>query len=164
LESAGTKKSHDKGINWQRKAAEQGLALSQCDLDLYLDYNHDPNHVEAISWLLKAAEQGHAGAQKRLADYALRGWIDVVEGYKWALLAAKNGRNGGLALLLKEGSRVMGRKPMTNDQIAQAEELMRNFKEVKSEATAKAVTTMYQPMTLWEENTAAADFFFPSFW
>jgi hypothetical protein len=53
---------------------------------------------------------------------------------------------------------------MTDDQIAKAEELVRNFKEVKSETTARSVTTMYQAMTLWEENTTAHDFFFPPFW
>jgi uncharacterized protein (DUF2384 family) len=53
---------------------------------------------------------------------------------------------------------------MTDDQIAKAEELARNFKEVKSEVTARSVTTMYQAMTLWEEDTEAHDFFFPPFW
>jgi TPR repeat protein len=158
----GVEKNRDEGIKWQRKAAEQGLAVSQSAMELCL--LSEPNYAEKVSWLLKAAKQGNTVAQKRLGFYASRGLIDVVEGYKWSLLAEKNGSKGSFALSLKEGSHVMGRKPMTTDQIAQAEELARNFKEVKSEVTARSVTTMYQAMTLWEENTKAHDFFFIPFW
>lgn len=157
----GVEKDSNEGIKWQRKAAEQGLALAQCAMELFL--HSDPNHSEKINWLLKAAKQGNTIAQKRLGFYAARGW-DIIEGYKWSLLAEKNGSKGHIASSLEYGDRIMGRKPMTDDQIAKAEELARNFKEVKSEVTARSVTTMYQAMTLWQENTPAHDFFFPPFW
>jgi len=165
----GVEKNRDEGIEWQRKAAKQRLALSQRDLDLYLDDDYDPNHVEAIGWLREAAEQGQSGAQTRLASYyALGGWIDVVEGYKWALLAEKNGRSSSLALGLKEGCRVLSRKPMTAEQITQGEELACTFREDKSETTARAITTMYQAMTLCDEYNgpefALTDLLFPDFW
>jgi len=160
----GVEQDSNEGIKWQRKAAEQGLALSQSAMDLCLRGISDPNNTEKLSWLLKAAGQGNTIAQRSLGFYAERGWIDIVEGYKWSLLAEKNGSKGSFASRLEEGSRYMGRKPMTDGQIIKAEELARNFKEVKSEVTARAVTTMYQAMTLWEENTPAHDFFFPPFW
>ena len=120
--------------------------------------------MEKIDWLLKAAEQGNTLAQRRLGFYARSGWIDIVEGYKWSLLVKKKGSWGDSAYTLEEGDRIMGRKPMTDEQIIKGEELANNFKEVKSEITARSVTTMYQAMTLRTEDTEAHDFFFPPFW
>jgi TPR repeat protein len=159
----GVEVNHDEGTKWQRKAAEQGLALAQSQMELCLSNIDDPNHSERISWLQKAAMQGYTIAQKGLGLYAERGW-DIIEGYKWSLLAEKNGSEGNLALYLREGNRLMNKKPMTDEQIAKGEELARNFKEIKSEVTARSVTTMYQAMTLWKEGTEAHNFFFPPFW
>jgi TPR repeat protein len=158
----GVEANHDEGTKWQRKAAEQGLALAQSAMELCLSDIADPNHSERISWLQEAAMQGYTIAQKGLGLYAERGW-DIIEGYKWSLLAEKNGGEGNLALYLREGNRLMNKKPMTDEQIAKGEELARNFKEVKTEVTARSVTTMYQAMTLWKEGTEAHDFFFPPF-
>jgi TPR repeat protein len=159
----GVEANHDEGTKWQRKAAEQGLALAQSQMELCLSDIADPNHSERISWLQKAARQGYTIAQSRLGLYAERGW-NIIEGYKWSLLAEKNESKDRFSLSLREGNRLMNRKPMTDEQIAKGEQLARNFKEVKSEVTARSVTTMYQAMTLWKEGTEAHYFFFPPFW
>jgi TPR repeat protein len=161
----GVEEDSNEGTKWQRKAAEQGLALAQCQMGLCLSDISDPNHLERISWLQKAARQGYTIAQRRLGVfYARSGWIDIVEGYKWSLLAEKNESKDSFASSLKYGNKIMGRKPMTDEQITKGEELARNFKEVKSEVTARSVTTIYQAMTLWKEGTEAHNFFFPPFW
>jgi TPR repeat protein len=156
-------RNHTEGIKWQYKAARQGFDMSQSDIEMYLN-SSDPNYPEAVKWLIEAAQQGNSRAQARLVGLAERGWISMVEGYKWALIAIANGCEDHWTQTLKQGSRLMGRKPMASLQIAQAEELARDFKEVKSEVSARAITTMYQAMTMRQENDTAPEFFFPSFW
>jgi uncharacterized protein len=54
----------------------------------------DKHHVEAANWYRKAAEQNYATAQNNLGLCYLKGdgvTEDLVEAYKWLLLAARQG-------------------------------------------------------------------------
>jgi len=55
-------------LKWWRKAADQGLAISQYNLGcMYQNGQGVPkNDAGAVKWWHKAAEQGHARAQLRL--------------------------------------------------------------------------------------------------
>lgn len=83
------------GVEWLRKAGEQG----HCDAQYLLSRGLYDNNVgiderEAVKWMRKAAEQGHCGAQYELGDVYMRGRgvnIDEREAVKWLRKAAEQG-------------------------------------------------------------------------
>ena len=64
----GTNKNHEDAVKWYRKAAEQGHATAQCNLEICYATGDGvaENLKEAVKWYSKAAEQGHAAAQNYL--------------------------------------------------------------------------------------------------
>ena len=58
-------------VKWYRKAAEQGYAIAQYNLDYSLVSGHgvEKNPTEALNWYQKAAEQGIAKAQTIVGIY-----------------------------------------------------------------------------------------------
>src|SRR6266705_621851 len=61
----GLAKDEVEAVKWYRKAAEQNLAVAQCDLGFcYGGCNGlAKDYVEAVKWYRKAAEQNYAKAQ-----------------------------------------------------------------------------------------------------
>jgi S1-C subfamily serine protease len=88
----------------------------------------EKNYTEAVKWFRKAAEQNFAPAQYGLAKCYGTGNgvpLDNVEAYKWFSLAAAQGNENA-----KKG-RAIEAAVMTDQQIAEAQELSREFKPGK---------------------------------
>lgn len=111
-----------------RKAAEQGLAEAQYKLGDCYKYGEGvaENHEEAVKWYRKAAEQGSASAQRRLGVcYDLGEGVpqDYLAAYMWYnLSSAKNCK-------LSKDYREKITKKMTNEQIAEAQKMSREWLE-----------------------------------
>ena len=63
-------KDNAEAVKWFRKSADQGNAISQCDLGLcyFKGDGVQKDRVEASKWLRKSADQGNARASKVLAS------------------------------------------------------------------------------------------------
>src|SRR5262249_16276446 len=87
------------------------------------------DHSEAVKWYRKAAEAGSASAQFMLGNQYRMGYgvpKDYVEAHKWFNLAGAQGND----LAFKNLS--VGERPMTREQVAEAQRLAREFKPRKS--------------------------------
>ena len=64
----GVNQDYTKAVYWYTKAAEQGLAVAQCDLGYCYENGNgvEQDHTKAVYWYTKAAEQGFAVAQYNL--------------------------------------------------------------------------------------------------
>ncbi len=64
----GVDKNHSTGVEWYRKAVEQGQADAQYRLGFMYETGCcvDKNISTAVEWYRKAAEQGHSRAQHKL--------------------------------------------------------------------------------------------------
>jgi len=122
---------HDakKAEKWIRNAAEHGSAAAQNHLGVM--YHHGEGaHVrqdykEAASWYRKAAEQGNALGQSNLGEMYSYGWgvpQHYILAHMWLNLAAAQGNERAR----KERDIVAER--MTHEQIAEAQELAREWK------------------------------------
>lgn len=85
-----------KGVEWYRKAAEQGNAKAQNNLGMCFIKGEGvaENDQEAIKWLTRAAEQGHPKAQNNLSImYATGRGVakDAEMAQSWRLKAALGG-------------------------------------------------------------------------
>ncbi|MCG3776408.1 MAG: Secretory immunoglobulin A-binding protein EsiB [Nitrospira sp.] len=114
---------------WYRKAAEQGVAQTQCILGFsYAEGQGVPqDDAQAAAWYRKAAEQGFAGAQHNLGLMYAEGQgvqEDYVEGYKWLNLAAS--RASSEKKRYAETLDVVA-KTMTPAQLAAAQKLAREW-------------------------------------
>jgi TPR repeat protein len=81
--------------------------------------------VEAVKWFRKAAEQNYADAQEDLGRCYLRGdgvAEDLVEAYKWLLLAVRQGDEHA-----KEGVTLL-EHALRPEQIAEGKTRLRDFK------------------------------------
>ncbi len=82
-------------VELYRKAADQGLAEAQCALgDHEAGLGSEGNYREMARWYLAAAKKGVPAAQFGAARCLLRAQgvdKDLVEGLKWAILAAASG-------------------------------------------------------------------------
>ena len=81
--------------------------------------------VEAVKWYRKAAEQNYATAQENLGVCYVSGEgvaENLVEAYKWLLLAARQGDEGA-----KQIMKVLESK-LTLEQIAEGKKRARDFK------------------------------------
>jgi TPR repeat protein len=94
------------------------------------------DEAEAVKWYRKAAEQNDDDAQYNLGVCYAKGQgiaKDYVEGYKWLLLAAAQGdENKKKAVTLLETR-------MSQEQIAEGQELAHNFKPHKALNSDKGV-------------------------
>jgi TPR repeat protein len=126
----GLAKDEVLAAKWYRKAANQGIVEAQESLgECYYDGKGvDMDKVGAVKWFRKAAEQGYWAAQNRLGACYAEGngtTKDYVEAYKWLNLALSQGdENAKEWLSYVEQS-------MTPEQIAEAQQLAREFKPHK---------------------------------
>jgi len=127
FEGRGVTKNALEAVKWLRKAADQDLAEAQFHLGLSYARGDGvaKDEMEAVKWYLKAAEQGDPMAQNNLGVCYHNGDgvpKDYVQAYKWLLLAAAQGNDAS-----KEHVSAM-ENGMTREQIAEGQELARNFK------------------------------------
>ncbi len=133
-----------------KKEAEKGDPEAQFNLGvLYINGRGVAKDViEGIKWYRKAAEQGNARAQVSLgASYYAGSGVpkDYVEADKWINLASAQGLEGARQFLN------MVEQDMTAEQIAEAQELAREFKPHKGNSDNS---------TLSENPTASGTGFF----
>ena len=122
----GVVKNYSEAVNWYRKSAEQGDGKAQCNLGVcYLSGTGvTKDAAEAVKWLRKAAEQGIAAAENGLGGCYGEGegvLKDYVEADKWFNLASAQGYELAKTNLLEV------EKSMTAEQIAEAQQLAREF-------------------------------------
>ena len=141
------KEDANEGLKWLREGAQNGAVDAQVELGgAYLGYsafwtNVPKDPVEGVKWIRKAAEEGDAGAQGILGDCYFRGQgttKDYVLAYKWVNLgAAYTAAHGytGEDLPLSKLERFM-----TPEQIAQGQQLAREFKPRKALELDKPVS------------------------
>jgi TPR repeat protein len=95
---------------------------------------HRKNHIEAVKWYRRAAAQGNAAAEFFLGLMYDNGQgvpQDYVEAYKWYNLAAAQGlaEEQGASPAITNRDAIA--RYMTPDQIAEAQQLSREFKPRK---------------------------------
>lgn len=110
-----------------RPLAERGNAVAQFNMGVMYANGQGvkQDHAEAVRWFRMAAAQGYANAQRNLGVmYTLGRGVqqDYVQGYLWSELSAARGDKESALLrntLMKE---------MTEEQIAEARKLVREWK------------------------------------
>ena len=123
-------KNWDEAIVWYLKAAKQGYVYAQNNLAVCYARGSEKvqDKVQAAKWYYRAAKQGLAASQNALGSCYANGEglpKDYVEAYKWVNLAAAQANEdarGNLSII---------EQWMTPEQIAQAQELAREFKPRK---------------------------------
>jgi hypothetical protein len=135
----GVPQDYKEAAKWYTKAAEQGVARAQYNLGVMYDKGQGvpQDYKEAVKWYTKAAEQGYAGAQFILGGRYANGQgvvEDYVEAYKWALLAGMNGID------VSEFKSWLKYR-MTADQIAEAQNLAKEFVDRKEKEKANGTTS-----------------------
>ena len=133
----GVTKDAVEAAGWYRKAAEQGYAEAQFFLAASCRYGNGvvKDTVEAGTWYRKAAEQGHGDSQYDLGLCYARGEgmaPDYVEAHKWLSLASVQGDHGAKKYLSQIETK------MTPEQIAEAQQRVREFKPRKALEPAAA--------------------------
>ena len=128
----GVRSDNTEAFKWYSKAAEQGLAEAQYNLGLmYASSRGIPkNNAEAVKWYRKAAEQGYAAAQYNLGLMYYTGEglrQDYVMTHMWFSLAAEQ------ELEIAQKSKAIITKKMTKEQIAEAQNLSREWMAKHSE-------------------------------
>ncbi len=114
------------GVRWRLDRAQKGDVDQMFLVGMMYDIGHDvaQDHTEALRWYLKAAEQGHVGAQYNLgAAYYLGYGVpqNYVEAHKWFSIANVTGLERAIV------NRDIMTKLMTSDQIAEAQDLKRDW-------------------------------------
>jgi TPR repeat protein len=130
----GVNQDYSEAAKWFRKAAEHeipfsklhGTPLSQFMLGLMYDNGEGvpQDYAVALQWYRKGANQGDAGCQNNLGLMYNKGKgvpQDYVEAYKWYNLAAAKGETNAIQ------NRDILVRSMTPDQIAEAQQLSREF-------------------------------------
>ncbi|MBF0136465.1 MAG: sel1 repeat family protein [Magnetococcus sp. DMHC-1] len=141
LDGRGGRQDDKEAMRWLRLAAEQGDARAQNGVGTLFDNGRGvkKNYQEAAKWFLLAANQGNALARRNL------GWMyekgqgfqkDYIKSYMWQALAERaRGNKSPDRKTAPATDRVdppcsycaaVARK-MTPNQIAQAQELVRNW-------------------------------------
>jgi S1-C subfamily serine protease len=126
----GVPENYAEAAKWYRKAADQGDASAQSMLGYfyYFGVGVTVDYAEAVKWYRKAAEQGDSNGQNNLGRcYETGNGVakDYVEAYKWLNLASAQGWWSA-----KETLSFIEKK-MTPEQIAEAQELSREFRSRK---------------------------------
>ena len=130
----GIPQDYAEAVRWYLKAADQGSPSAEMSLGfMYNDGKGVPqDYAEAAKWFRKAAEKDWPLAY--IAQIALGAMYaggkgvpqDYVEAYKWSNLAAAKGDS--VARMAAADMRDNLAKKMTPDQIAEAQQLAREFK------------------------------------
>lgn len=123
----GVPKDDVQARQWYEKAAAQGRADAQVNLGILHDYGRGvpQDYKKAVYWYRLSAKQGNDLAQRQLGLMYEHGDgvpQDYVQAYMWYSLGAANGATRGTAL------RDALAKLMTPDQIAEAQQLAREWK------------------------------------
>ena len=123
----GVPQDYVQSMKWFRLAADQGFANAQYNLAVMYDNGQGvpKDYVQAVKWYRLAADQGAASAQNNLGLMYAKGQgvpQDYVLAYMWINLAAAQGNADTTE------NRDLVAKKMTPQQIAQAQELARNWK------------------------------------
>jgi uncharacterized protein len=126
----GVPQDYKEAVKWFRLSAEKGLAQAQSNLGVmyYGGRGVPQDYKEAVKWFRLSAEQGYAVAQSNLGAMYVKGQgvpKDYVLSHMWANLAASNGNKYGIKY------RDILEKEMTPSQIAEAQQLVRNWKPKK---------------------------------
>ena len=126
--SRGVPQDNEEAVKWFRKAAEQGHASAQSNLGFMYSAGEGvpQDYVKAVEWFRRAAEQGDSFAQSNLGlMYAYGKGVpeDNVQGYAWSNIAAAQGDNTA------EKIKNQVAESMTREQLAQAQELSRQYWE-----------------------------------
>ena len=123
----GVPKDDVQARQWYEKAAAQGRADAQVNLGILYDYGRGvpQDFKKAVYWYRLSANQGNDLAQRQLGLLYERGDgvpQDYVQAYMWYSLGAAKGAKRGAAL------RDALAKQMSPDQIAEAQQLAREWK------------------------------------
>jgi TPR repeat protein len=126
----GVPQDYAQAVKWYRLAADQGHTSAQYNLAFKYDKGEGvpQDYAQAVKWYRLAADQGHTSAQYNLGVMYAKGRgvpQDDVQAHMWFNLAAAQGDEDG-----KQGRDLVAGK-MTPQQIAQAQELARNWKPKK---------------------------------
>ena len=128
----GVTKDPAAAIEWYRKAADQGFAKAQYNLGLMYKQGEGVNKdmKQAISWYTRAAENGYARARFALGLRFEKGRgveRNPVIALKWLKLGLDEANGKLEKSITKARDRVM--KTLSNQEIAEAERLIRKFEE-----------------------------------
>ena len=127
----GVPQDYAQAVKWLRLAADQGFAIAQYNLGaMYADglLGVPQDDAQKVKWLRLAADQGFAEAQFNLGAMYGNGQgvpQNYAQAHMWFNLAATQGYTNGATI------RDLVAKKMTPQQIAQAQELARNWKPKK---------------------------------
>jgi len=126
----GVPKDDVQAWQWYEKAAVQGHAEAQANLGILYDYGRgvQQDFKVAVYWLRLSAKQGNDSAQRRLGFMYERGagvQQDYVQAYMWYNLGTANGAKPG------DLRRDALAKRMTPEQIAEALQLVREWRPIK---------------------------------
>jgi S1-C subfamily serine protease len=142
----GVQHDYKEAAKWWKLAADQGLAEAQFGLGLIYQYRQRvQDYKKAIKWYRLSAEQGFAPAQVNLGLMYEKGLgvpQDYVSAHMWYNLAGSK----GIKVAIK--NRNLLQKRMTPQQIAKAQEMVRNWKSSGRIKIAESPTTIApQPST-----------------
>lgn len=139
----GVPKNPAEAAAWYRKAADQGLPDAEAELgSCYLEGNGVPKDIpEGVKWIRKSAEEGYGPGQNALGVCYLKGIgvsKDHVQAYKWLNLAtaASDDRADDARINLASAERYL-----TPEQVAEAQQLAREFKPRKPAASGESPTS-----------------------
>ena len=142
-------RSPTEAVKWYRKAADHRYAEAEFNLGCcYRDgVGVSQDAIEAVKWFRKAAEQGFVQAQCVLgAKYLLGEGVirDYVQAYKWLNLASAQGFENAKSILSAVESQ------MTQVQIAEAQQLAREFKPHESSRSDSSVSDRRNIVSNWK--------------
>jgi TPR repeat protein len=130
LNGSGVSVNGAEAVRWLRKASEQGSPAADYELGkCYFEGTGVSRDLsEGIKWIRQAAEEGNPAAQNRLGSCYEKGEAvpkDYVQAYKWyALAAAQDDENASDIRV----SIAKVESLMTKEQVAEAQQLAREFK------------------------------------
>ena len=142
----GVAQDEAEAVKWFRKAAEQNYALAQFNLanSFYVGRGVTKDKAEAVKWYLKAAVRGIAEAQFDIGYcYDVGDGVpkDYVQAYKWYNLAQAQGYE------LSQKNLSLIEHLMTAEQIAEAQQLSREFK-LKNESGSDNFISQENPKAI----------------
>jgi len=121
-------------LKWYRKAADQGHALAQFNLGLQYSKGQgvQRDYAEGVKWYRKAADQGYVDAMGNLGYMYLNGLgvpRDNVLAHMWSNLAASRfPASEQKKRQIAEGNMDIAASKMTHTQIADAQQMAREWK------------------------------------
>ncbi|MCZ6751727.1 MAG: tetratricopeptide repeat protein, partial [Acidobacteria bacterium] len=134
-EGRAARRDYEEALRWYKMSAEQGYAPAQLVLgNMYSKAQGvERDAAEATKWYRQAAEQGNLTAIFLVGSSYLSGEEDeqdLVQAYMWFAVAAALGPQGAQETANRNKELVA--QQMTPEQIAEAEELAKNWEPVRS--------------------------------